>query len=127
MTSTTQDFGSLANGIADDAKTTAGRVGGEIKKNSSVIGTEIKNFITDIEEIVTTKSHGNFDIGKIKSDISSRISDYKASAEAAGHKVVAQAKHQAEGVNTYVHNEPWKAIGAGMAVGLLLGVVISRR
>lgn len=123
----TYDLGSPANGLADEAKSGASRVAGEVKKSGSVIGNEMKDFITDIEELVTTKAHGTFDVAKIKSDVSKRIAEYKASAEAAGNKMMTKAKLKAEGVNSYVHAEPWKAIGAGVAVGMLLGVVISRR
>ncbi len=124
---TMNEFKSSASQVADEAKTTANKVAGEVKSSSSAIGNEVKNFIADLEEMVSAKTNGTFDVSQIKSDITSRIADYKSSVEAASQKVVAQAKHQAEGVNTYVHDEPWKAIGVGFAVGLLLGVVISRR
>ncbi len=124
---TMDDYKTTASHAADKAKTTAENVAAEVKASSSVIGSEVKNFIADLEEMVSSKTHGALDVSKIKGDISSRIADYKAQAKAAGDQVVTQARHQAEGVNTYVHDEPWKAIGVGFAVGLLLGVVISRR
>lgn len=124
---TMDDFKTTANQVADDAKSAANKVASDVKSTSNVIGTEVKNFIADLEEMVTAKTHGGVDVSKIKSDIAARVAEYKASAEAAGKQVVTQAKEKAEGVNTYVHDEPWKAIGVGFAVGLLLGVVISRR
>lgn len=124
---TMDDLKSTANQASDHAKTSANKVAGEIKSSSSAIGNEVKNFIADLEEMVSSKTSGALDVGKIKHDISTRIADYKAQATAAGNEIVSKAKHQAEGVNTYVHEEPWKAIGVGFAVGLLLGVVISRR
>ena len=87
----------------------------------------MKNFIADLEDLITSKTHGAVDVAKIKSDISARIAAYKSSAQAASEQVVSQAKQKAAGVNTYVHDEPWKAVAAGFGVGLLLGVVISRR
>lgn len=124
---TFDDLKSTANQAADQAKSTAGKVSDEVKSSSSVIGNEVKNFISDIEELVSTKTHGAVDIGKIKSDINGRIADYRAQAKAVSEQAIAQAKQKAESVNTYVHEDPWKAIGVGFAVGLLLGVVISRR
>ncbi len=127
-TSATMDqFKSAADKAADEAKTAASKVAGEMKSTGNAIGSEVKNFIADLEEIVTAKTLGGIDVSKIKSDIAARVAEYKASAEAAGKQVVTQAKAQAEGVNTYVHDEPWKAVGVGFAIGLLLGVVISRR
>ena len=127
-TSATMDeFKSTANQAADKAKATASNVTGEVKSASTVIGNEVKNFITDLEEMVSSKTSGALDVGKIKSDISNRIASYKSQAKAAGEQAITQVKHQAEGVNSYVHEDPWKAIGIGFAMGLLLGVVISRR
>ena len=127
-TSATMDeFKSTANQAADKAKATASSVAGEVKSTSSVIGNEVKNFIADLEEMVTSKTSGALDVGQIKSDITSRIADYKAQARAAGEQAVTQVKQKAEGVNTYVHEDPWKAIGVSFAVGLLLGVVVARR
>ncbi|MES2683706.1 MAG: hypothetical protein V4650_09335 [Pseudomonadota bacterium] len=111
----------------DEFKNTASSVAGEAKSTSSAIGNEVKNFIADLEEMVTSKSSGALDIGQIKSDISSRIADYKVQARAAGEQAITQVKQKAEGVNSYVHEDPWKAIGVSFAVGLLLGVVVARR
>ncbi len=38
-----------------------------------------------------------------------------------------RARKTAETTNTYVHEQPWNAIGASAAVGLLLGYLLARR
>ncbi|MES2885337.1 MAG: hypothetical protein V4709_11060 [Pseudomonadota bacterium] len=124
---TMDEFKNTTNQATDQARATAGKVADEVKASGSVIGNEVKNFIADLEEMVGSKTIGGLDVSKIKSDITSRIATYKSQAKAASEQAITQVKHQAEGVNTYVHDEPWKAIGVGFAVGLLLGVVISRR
>lgn len=119
------DAKKTASRIADEAKSGADKALSEAKSSGSAIGTEVKNFIADLEDLVTSKT--SVDVAKIKNDIGSRVSEYKRSLEATGDQVISQAKKQAEGVNSYVHEDPWKAIGVGFAVGLLLGVVIARR
>jgi ElaB/YqjD/DUF883 family membrane-anchored ribosome-binding protein len=127
-TSTTfNELQNTASDVADKAKDTAGKVASEVKSSGSVIGNEVQNFLSDLEQMVSSKTSGGVELGKIKSDLAAKLADYKASAQAAGQQVVDQAKQKVEGVNSYVHEEPWKAIGVGFAVGLLLGVVISRR
>lgn len=126
QSATLSDFENTANEAGAAAKSTAKKVSGEMKESSSVIGSEVKNFISDLEELVSTKTGGSVDINKIRNDITSRIADYKASFDASSQKAMSQAKQQAETVDTYVHDEPWKSIGIGFAVGLLLGVVIAR-
>lgn len=41
--------------------------------------------------------------------------------------VVEKTKYAAKATDEYVHENPWTAIGAGAAVGLLVGLLISRR
>jgi ElaB/YqjD/DUF883 family membrane-anchored ribosome-binding protein len=47
-----------------------------------------------------------------------------AEAEALVRERAAQAAHYTD---EYVHENPWRAIGAAAAIGLLLGLLISRR
>jgi ElaB/YqjD/DUF883 family membrane-anchored ribosome-binding protein len=51
----------------------------------------------------------------------------KDSAEEIGATIVKRARQTAESTNVYVHEQPWSAIGAGTAVGLLLGYLLARR
>lgn len=41
--------------------------------------------------------------------------------------VVEKTKYAAKATDEYVHENPWTAIGTGAAVGLLVGLLISRR
>lgn len=124
---TMNDLKSTANEAADLAKNTASKVAADVKTNGSVISTEVKNFLTDVEEMVSSKISSSTELNQFKSDISSYLASAKAAIEATSQQAVSQAKQKAEGVNTYVHHEPWKAIGVSFAVGLLLGAVVSRR
>lgn len=121
------EFTSAAGDAMDQAKATANKAIDGTKATSSIISNEVKSFIADLEEIVSAKTGGSLEFGKLKSDINKRLGEYKSSLEDAGKQVAAQAKQKADAVNGYVHEEPWKAIAAGFGLGLLLGVVISRR
>ncbi|MBV7537877.1 DUF883 family protein [Duganella sp. sic0402] len=41
--------------------------------------------------------------------------------------ILAHSREAVESVDTYVHDNPWKAITIGATVGLLLGVLITRK
>jgi ElaB/YqjD/DUF883 family membrane-anchored ribosome-binding protein len=41
--------------------------------------------------------------------------------------VVEKTREAAKATDEYVHENPWKAVGIGAGVGLLLGLLISRR
>jgi ElaB/YqjD/DUF883 family membrane-anchored ribosome-binding protein len=41
--------------------------------------------------------------------------------------VVGQAKATAQATDDYVHTHPWQAVGIAAAIGVILGMLISRR
>jgi ElaB/YqjD/DUF883 family membrane-anchored ribosome-binding protein len=45
---------------------------------------------------------------------------------AAEEAVIAKTKQAARATDEYVHENPWKAVGIGAGVGLLVGMLISR-
>lgn len=42
-------------------------------------------------------------------------------------QAVDKAKQAAKATDNYVHEHPWQAVGLGVAAGVLLGMLISRR
>lgn len=49
------------------------------------------------------------------------------SVQAMSDAVVSRARKSAGAANNYVHEQPWKFIGAAAAGGLLLGFLLARR
>ncbi|MDP1698344.1 MAG: hypothetical protein Q8L45_11275 [Xanthomonadaceae bacterium] len=92
------------------------------------ISREFHDFIADIEDLVkqTTALTGD-DLVRAKAKLSARVAAAKDSVEALGDDVAHRARKVAADTNTYVHEQPWKAIGAGAVIGLLLGAVLARR
>jgi ElaB/YqjD/DUF883 family membrane-anchored ribosome-binding protein len=43
------------------------------------------------------------------------------------HARLARARQAADFTDGYVHENPWRAIGVGAAIGLLIGYLVSRR
>jgi ElaB/YqjD/DUF883 family membrane-anchored ribosome-binding protein len=59
-----------------------------------------------------------------------RIQENLAAAKdrliAAEQAVVVKAKQAARATDDYVHENPWRAVGIGAGVGLIIGMLISR-
>lgn len=89
---------------------------------------EMHNFIADIEDLVkqATTLTGE-DLNKAKAKLSARLSEAKESATEIGGMMKKRVRQSAISTNEYVHEQPWKAIGAGAAVGLLIGFALARR
>jgi ElaB/YqjD/DUF883 family membrane-anchored ribosome-binding protein len=94
----------------------------------SKIAREFNNFVADIEDLIkaTTNLTGE-DLQKAKDKLNERISAAKKSVTEVSETVVERARKTAETTNTYVHEQPWNAVGASAAIGLLLGYLLARR
>ncbi len=95
---------------------------------ASAISSEFKNFLADIEQLITeaTSMTGD-DLVQAKSKLNDRIDSIKHSFDDIGESIGSKARKSAVITNNYVHEQPWIAIGAGAAVGLLVGFLASRR
>ncbi len=92
------------------------------------VSAEFKHFISDIEELVAqATSLTGEDLNKAKRTINTRISAAKDSLDDLSGTIAQKARSGAVATNNYVHEQPWAAIGAGAALGLLVGFLISRR
>lgn len=89
---------------------------------------EFQSFVADIEDLIkaTTNLTGE-DLQRAKDKVNQRITAAKDAATEMGETVMNRARKTAETTNTYVHEQPWNAIGASAAVGLLLGYLLARR
>ena len=111
---TNQNAGAKANKIAESASG------------------EFQNFVADVEDLVkeTTTLTGE-DLNRAKAKLTARLAEAKDSAIEFGGEVANKVRKGAAATDQYVHDQPWKAIGAsaatGAAIGLLVGYALARR
>ncbi|RKP59204.1 DUF883 family protein [Pararobbsia silviterrae] len=88
---------------------------------------DLRTLIEDSEALLRlTASVSGEQVDVLRERMRARIEQAKqALAEASG---VARGKYRVAADNTeqYVRDNPWQAIGIGVGVGLLLGVLVSR-
>ncbi len=115
---------SQSNGAQKDAAAISNKAEAVMNNASS----ELHNFIADIEDLVkeATTLTGE-DLNKAKAKLSARLSEAKESATEMGGMISKRARQSAVSTNEYVHEQPWKAIGAGAAAGLIIGFALARR
>jgi ElaB/YqjD/DUF883 family membrane-anchored ribosome-binding protein len=91
------------------------------------IADDLRTLVADTEELLrltATASGEQVDI--VRARLRARLDDAKtALAEAS---VTARAKYEvaADNADRYVHDKPWQAVGIGVGVGILLGVLAAR-
>ena len=124
MNNITNYSDSQSNGIGKETPTTNKKAETLMNSKSS----ELNNFIADIEDLVkeATTLTGE-DLNKAKAKLSARLSEAKESATEMAVTLKQHARNSAAYTNEYVHEQPWKAIGAGAAAGLIIGFALARR
>jgi len=107
---------------------TAETVAAKANQVAANASSEFQNFIADVEDLVkeTTTLTGE-DLTRAKAKLSARLADAKDSVVEMGGEIAQRARKGAKATDDYVHEQPWKAIGAGAAIGLLVGFALARR
>jgi ElaB/YqjD/DUF883 family membrane-anchored ribosome-binding protein len=107
---------------------TAEAVTAKVNQIASNTSFELHNFIADVEDLVKqTAVLTGEDLVRAKAKLSARLADAKESVMEVSDQIASRARSSAAATNHYVHDQPWKAIGAGAAVGLLVGFALARR
>lgn len=89
---------------------------------------DFKVVIADAEALLkaTANQGGEMLIGvRAKAEESLKVA--KASMAEAQAELIVKTKAAAKATDVYVHENPWKAIGAAAGVGLVIGLLIGRR
>jgi ElaB/YqjD/DUF883 family membrane-anchored ribosome-binding protein len=94
----------------------------------AAVSREFTNVLADAEDLLkaTTAITGE-DLARIRAQLAKGVAAAKQSIEDMGGAVADSARKTAKATDTYVHEQPWKVIGASAAVAFLLGMLIARR
>lgn len=96
--------------------------------NESKVVTTLKGVISDAQEILnSTKDATGEKIAVLRESISLKLRDAKERLQDAEAAVVERSKACARATDDFVNDNPWKAVGIGALVGLVVGVLIGRR
>lgn len=94
----------------------------------AAVSREFTNVLADAEDLIkaTTAITGE-DLARIRGQLAKGIAAARQSVEDMGGAVADSARRTAKATDAYVHEQPWKVIGASAAVAFLLGMLIARR
>ena len=89
---------------------------------------EFRNFISDVENLVkaTTSVTGD-ELVKAKAALDARVAAAKDSVEAMGEALSERVHNTVKITDSYVHAHPWQSFGLSAALGLIIGIIFSRR
>ena len=89
---------------------------------------DLKSVLADMDEYLrATASQTGEKIGVIRERLQEQM--YKVKDRLADTKdvVIVKTKVAARATDEYVHDNPWRAVGIAAGVGLIIGLLISRR
>ena len=89
---------------------------------------DMRVVISDAEDLLrATANQAGEKIAVARERIQDSIHQAKVKLAEAEALVTERAKQAARYTDEYVHENPWRAIGIAAGIGLLLGLLISRR
>jgi ElaB/YqjD/DUF883 family membrane-anchored ribosome-binding protein len=89
---------------------------------------DMKVVIADAEDLLrATANQAGEKIAVARERIQDSLHQAKVKLAEAEAMVTERAKQAARYTDEYVHENPWRAIGVAAGIGLLLGLMISRR
>ena len=95
---------------------------------ASAVSREITNVIADAEDLIkATTSLTGEELVRVREQLAKAVAAARHSIEEMGGAIAEGARKGAATTNAYVHEQPWVAIGAGVATGFLIGFLVARR
>ncbi|MBN7287620.1 DUF883 domain-containing protein [Campylobacter curvus] len=89
---------------------------------------EIRDILTSAEELFDEKSKaGSEELKRLKESLNSRIDKARERFAVLQEDAMSNAKNIAKQTDSLVQENPYKAIGVAGLIGLLLGVLISKK
>lgn len=89
---------------------------------------DFRSFIADVEGVVKQAQHLSGDGALLaRQKLEEKVSQAKVKLESARVAAAEHAMRSVEATGTYVRREPMKALGIALAVGAVVGLLLSRR
>ncbi len=89
---------------------------------------DLRNVIGDAEDLLrATASQAGEKAAAAREKIQDSLHRAKVKLAEAEDVVLDEAKQAARAADEFVHEHPWKAVGIGAGVGLIIGLLIGRR
>lgn len=89
---------------------------------------DVKNVVADAENLLKqAKSTGAESYAAVRAELEDKLADTIVRLQEVQEEVKARARYAARATDDYVHENPWKSMGAVAAVGILIGLVLGRR
>lgn len=89
---------------------------------------EFKTVIADAEALIkATANQGGERIDQLRSQAEASLASAKDKIEDLHEDLVEKGREAVKATDDYVQENPWKAVGIAAGIGLVIGLLVSRR
>ena len=89
---------------------------------------DLKNVMTDAEALLKATSTQTGDrIQEVRAHAEQSLREAKARLGEVEEQALRRAREMADATEEYVRDNPWRSVGVAAGVGLVIGLLISRR
>ncbi|WP_353233900.1 DUF883 family protein [Diaphorobacter ruginosibacter] len=89
---------------------------------------DLEKLVSDLRGLLSSKDLDSVpEIRQLRKRLDESLYSARESAIRAAQEAAYQAKEAARVANDYAHDEPWRVASAALAVGALVGFLLSRR
>lgn len=95
---------------------------------STAISVDLKSVIRDIQTLLKAAASSGTELaGSAREQLESALLKLQARLVEVEKAATARAAEAGKAADTYVRENPWRAVGAAAGIGLIVGLLISRR
>lgn len=103
----------MANSISDTVSTTQ---------------QELEKLVSDLRSLISNRDLDTVpEIRVLRQRLDDGMQQVRETTRRAAQEAASKAKEAAAAADQYAHDEPWRVAGASLAVGALVGFLLSRR
>lgn len=96
--------------------------------NKNKLMSDLRTVITDAEELLRmTADEAGESAAGLRARVKDRMNQAKDELVRLQDAAVAKAQEVGDAADEFVHENPWKSIGIAAGIGLVVGMLVSRR
>ena len=89
---------------------------------------ELEKLVSDLRGLISSRDLDSVpEIRALRQRLDDGMQVVRESTVCAAQEAARQAKDAAQAADRYAHDEPWRVAGAALAVGAVVGFLLSRR
>lgn len=93
------------------------------RTKTATVQEELGTLLRDVSDLLVTQAKDEPRLKQAKELVDSGLSRVRDAASGA----VDYSRDMARGADDYVHDSPWQVVGGALAVGVVIGMLLSRR